>query len=543
MIPAVLAALAWAPALVGLGAIVRLPGDPDVRPGVAGLVGLVTAGAAGAVVNLVAPLGSGVSVTLWGLGAVVLAVRRRWLLEGLRAWDVAALVALVAALSWLMRNPNFQYDSNYYHEQAVAWTRRGAIVPGIANIHFRLGFNSIWTTTAAVVDLPFALGKSWFFLNQLPILFAGQLALVGLRSVGRGSRAFSDLMLAGTVLPVASATFGIGGLYVDYTAALYVYVALALWARALDTADGFSARAAAPAMLSVITPSLKLSVAPLAAAAAVALVLRGSKLDRPWWIRFAPHAAALTLPTLVRGFLTSGCVAFPASLTCWTSGPWTVPQAKTRAVAAAIQAWARTPGSLDSTGWRWVVPWWYRIAEDYPEWNIAVALAVAGTLAWVLSRKPGSGGAWMAIGTSAVGIAYWFLTMPDPRFALGFLYAFALTPPFAALAVTATRPLARWPGVGTSSILGFSAAALAIVLDGHPRTGTTYGLPPWRPPLFEWPELFVFNVEPALTRSGLTVLVATNPELCGAAPVPCAPASEFDPALRFNGYFYIDRPR
>jgi hypothetical protein len=541
VLPAFLAGLTWIPALLGLGALVRHEGDPALRPGLAGLFGLAVAGAFGTWLNFAVALSPAVSALIWVGGSFLFLARWRWLTEAFDLRDAPVLVALLAALAFAMRHPFFQYDTNYYHLQALGWLTEGSIVPGIANVHFRLGFNSLWTVVAAALEHPLAAGRSAFFLNQLPIVFAGQVALVGLKRLVAGDRSFANLLLAGSVLPMASATFGIGGLYSDYTLSLVVYLAIALWARAWESGPAFAQEAVPATLLSAFAPLLKLSAAALPAAAAVVLVARRKSLSRAWWLRVTAAVAVAVVPWAVRGVLLSGCIAFPAEATCIGGLPWTVPAEKTRSVSTAIRSWAQSAVPVPGGNWSWLSLWPDRIFRDYPEATLlAVALGV-GLVLWLLVSRRLAGSAAVALAMAGAGTVHWFLSAPDPRFALGFLYILGLGPLLLALSAK-PFPLERGRArAAAAGVLLVAALGLAVALDGHERTGTLVGLRPWRSPAWRWPTRPRFPTVPLVTESGLGIRVASLGEACGAEPHPCTPPAEFDPALRFDGYFHVAR--
>jgi hypothetical protein len=541
MLPAFLVALTWVPAILGLGALVRHRGDAALRPGLAGFFGLGAAGAIATAINFALPVSSGVSAAIWVLGAVLFVLRRRWLFEEWQHRDGLGLALLLAAACRLMRQPLFHYDTGLYHLQSLKWITETSIQPGIANIHYRLGFNSLWTAAAAALEHPLASGRSPFFLNQLPILFAGQPALVALRRLVRGDRSFANLMLAGAVLPMASATFGLGGLYVDYTASIVVYLALAMWARAWSAGEGFADEATPAALLSVLAALLKLSAAPVAAVALVLLVARRRALNARWWMRMAVPTAVAVLPWLARGTLLSGCFAFPERMTCIDALPWAVPEAKTRSVAAWVQAWARNPGSLAGGGWEWLREWPDRILRDYPEAHLLLGAAGLGVVLCAVRRRRWPREAVCVLLAALACAIYWFVSAPEPRFALGVLFALSLAPVLAALAGSGKLLEGRAARGLVAATLLVTSVGLVIALDGHERTGMRYHLAAWTPPPAEWPETPIAYVKPRTTASGVPVLVPDGGESCGASPIPCTPDQEFDPSLAFDGYFHVRR--
>lgn len=555
MVPAFLAALAWTPALLGLGALVWQPGDARRRPGVSGLLGLGVAGVVATVLNLGVAIGPLVSVLVWLFGATAFVVRRRWLLEQADLGEGLLLAGVLLACSFGLRDPLFHYDTGFYHLQTVRWLAVDPIHPGIANVHHRLGFNSLWPPVAAVLEGPLGAARSAFFLNQLPVVFGAQLALVGLRRLWSGDRSLANLLLAGTLLPVASATFGLGGLYVDYTTAIVVYAAIALWARAFEAGADFSREAVAPALLSVLAPLLKMSAAVLPLTALALVMLARPRPGRDWWLRVGGLSAIAVVPWMARGLLLSGCVAFPAWRSCVDGLPWAVPEAAVRSAEASVSAWAHLP-ARSRAGGDWIPAWSARVLRDYPEiWLVLALLGAAlvlGTLrlAGATRRNVEDAGVtvepsprrlpgWLAaalLGTACV--AFSFVTAPEPRFALGALLALGVLPLAALLAIRRGPVPPRANRILAGSLVIVSLG-LALILHDHPRTGTRTGLPPWRAPALAWPQTPEASVEVRTTDCGLQVLVSATGEYCGAAPVPCMPAAEFNRALCYDGDSFV----
>ncbi len=103
MLPILLTVLAWIPALVGLGSLVRHEGDAGLRPALAGLLGMGVLGTAATLANFFVPISAAVATLFWAGGMLLFVLRRRWLLEDARVIDVVAttVVAIVVVrLAW-----------------------------------------------------------------------------------------------------------------------------------------------------------------------------------------------------------------------------------------------------------------------------------------------------------------------------------------------------------------------------------------------------------------------------------------------------------
>jgi len=103
----------------------------------------------------------------------------RWrnLILVLPLWLVGAFNALTNG---------FCYDGGLYHLAAVRWIWEYGAVPGLANLHGRLGFNSALSAVAALVGVPFGLRLGQEFVNPSLVILAGGVVSQGL--FGKRSR-------------------------------------------------------------------------------------------------------------------------------------------------------------------------------------------------------------------------------------------------------------------------------------------------------------------------------------------------------------------
>src|SRR5262249_23178782 len=138
------------------------------------------------------------------------------------------------------------------------------------------------------------------------------------------------------------------------------------------------------------------------------------------------------VPWVTCGYITSGCPFFPSEIGR-LGFDWTVPHELARLEKDAAFAWARAPGLpvVEVLGtWDWITPWAERLLSS----PLAVKpslVAMMGTvllLARVVTSCPPRVERWWVVLLipSSVGLGFWFLTAPDPRFAQATLWIFAL---------------------------------------------------------------------------------------------------------------------
>ncbi len=187
VLDAFFATLAVALEFLGAGLLVDLLPLPKTTSAPGAMVRGVLALAAGATaLNLIVPLDGVVTRTSWAVAALALAFRWRRARELLGTrWPVALAgflgLALIVSASAVVRGP--EYDTGLYHQQTMLWLSTSATPAGLANLHYRLGYSSVWHPLAALVDAgaePFALG----FAANAALLTSVVLGLIGQAAAG-----------------------------------------------------------------------------------------------------------------------------------------------------------------------------------------------------------------------------------------------------------------------------------------------------------------------------------------------------------------------
>jgi hypothetical protein len=112
---------------------------------------------------------------------VVQVVGEAWRQTSLLALIIAVPVLVVAAWNALTSAITC-YDIQTYHLQAVRWAAEFGSVPGLANLHGRLGFNSALHPLAALLSSP---GGSWLgreYVNSLIVTITLAILIQGIAS-------------------------------------------------------------------------------------------------------------------------------------------------------------------------------------------------------------------------------------------------------------------------------------------------------------------------------------------------------------------------
>lgn len=472
-------------------------------------------------------------------GGALLFVRQEHGYSGLRGWisTAAAFAAFALVSAKLTLHANLTYDSGLYHFGFIRWMAEKGTTLGLANLHGRFGFNSSWLAAAAL----FSKGPDWQYgpivwtVSVTLLLYAG-LFVKAAWAMRTGRRScFIFCVFAGVIcLDIPASWEFLRVTQTDLPATLLVLHAFAasLAIHQQPEARGPDYMPLALAAAAAIT--VKLSSVPviLLFVPAIAAWLSGRLAVRS----LAPAMAVLVSLPLVwvaQNLALSGCAAYPAAVTCLDL-PWSVTAQTPRNDAAWITSWARKP-RVDPddpffANFHWVRDWAANNRDFLTRWAKLVALGGV-IMAVGLYRRRRSGLtvlAWPAAVT-VTGVVAWFLSAPDPRFAMGYLIAlpaFIFTagtwswPRPLMLLLALCVPVVKLPGFALQMMTGTG-------------TGILHGAIP----------------QPALavktTASGLAITVPSAGNQCWLADLPCAPS--FNPRLSagpvgsYGSFFMSDR--
>jgi hypothetical protein len=381
------------------------------------------------------------------LAAVTLSLAlifRRTLLVTVRAWIrhrnwivLVLLLLLLFTVSFFGLSPSehLHFDTGLYYLNSIRWAHEFRIIPGLANLHSRLGYNqSLFLFVAFLSSVGnLGLARACQLVNPLFVLVCGWAILGGLRlnlvtAKGVRIRLYailllcplfflgSHLLISAPTADIAAAGFALAG-------------SLAFLCCLEETADrnAFAARN----WLLVVTVctctliKLKLSYAVLGGVVlgtgAIALLV--FRRNFVWaWIGAAALATILVVPWSARGIILSGFPFYPSAVIRFRTD-WAMPRRVADAERRWIASWAREPyekpvNVLGNNAW--LTPWVERNVKD-PENILLLVFVTGGLVVAVLSLViPTNREHRIVTGLlmcqSLLASVFWFETAPDPRF-------------------------------------------------------------------------------------------------------------------------------
>ena len=472
----------------------RAEPDPDMIEATI-LTGAFVLAWFGQAVHFVWPLKSRESaIVLFGVFLALAVIRRRdvtWLSERTsdlirrrpRVVAAFAVVAVVIALS--AARPCKIEDTESYHAQILRWTDAARLVPGLALVHGRLAFNSLWFSLEALLSLTF-LSNGPLPLVNTTVFLVGASYLYRQIVTNRPSRLLSNLAV-GAFLPYVVVGFLYAGSQSpDLPALTFGLLCFFAVARSFELHD--TAQQALAMCLVVAAACWKLSTAPLLLFVPLLVwdrwVRAGVRFERSLVIvsLFLFVAGAMLIG---RSVVLSGYPLYPSTAIDIFPVDWKAPwlahghEIGIRTFARGLRTQHPTV-ALGYPASYWV-PIWIRNLNNTG--RICVSLLAAGLTLFGFSFLRSSTRRWWVEGNRAALVAlslvavastaFWFWEAPDVRFGASYLSAL-----IAILYLPWLWPLTRGSTAWRLVASGVVVAAVGLVGENVLLASP---LPPWCP--------------------------------------------------------------
>lgn len=341
------------------------------------------------------------------------------------------------------------HDTGSYHLPATLWSHAYPIVPGLSNLHSRLGFNSsLFVYAASLSEGVWANRPHHVVMGPLILMFY-IMAFIGIKRIffNKGSVRFQDFLAATYIVPVYF--FYHSFHYAASIAPNGVIILLILIGAWLTIAGEnlpgkpkqYLLFVSSLVLLMAIT--IKLTIAPYAVSVLILVAwwsfrkqntLTGtSRFKTLLWMIISGFL--LIAPWLARSVVLSGYPLYP-----FTEGEinvdWRVPEIQAQLDAAWTRSYSRGCFDGPPKGFEWVIPWVKgQLGGIYHMQGLLLPiLLLTGAIIIILlflvyKRKHtfsyiNKSVLWIT-GLALFGIVVWFLTAPDIRFGIGLFWLLA----------------------------------------------------------------------------------------------------------------------
>ncbi len=302
---------------------------------------------------------------------------------------IFCLLILTFPVAFFSTLPEISYDTYLYHLSAVRWNHEFGIIPGLVNVHFRLGLNSSFHAFAAIFENgPFngtAVHSALGFLMFFSIIRFLYYTFFSNRNLTR----CAGILFLGLVLRIAW-TREAATLSADW--ALSIFIALALFEiiRATDLKPCFSYKEklfvsltlfSFFCVLSYTTKLLGAALLPISFIATALLIwqsLRDPSFRKISVIGWTLLPYLFFLIHVAKTIILSGWLAYPMPFPNLKL-PWGQDSADIMEVVSAIQTWSATQNASEISFIESALKFW-KIFPDRIEFASLIFLLLVSTL-------------------------------------------------------------------------------------------------------------------------------------------------------------------
>lgn len=365
-------------------------------------------------------------------------------------------------------------DSSVYHIGLVDYAAKYSVIPGLANLHSRFGFNSTTYQLSAVFQNGLWGVEGFRLANGFICVLVLLEVVKRIRKIVRsGYGDVSDyILLLGLNIVVYSAIWipntAISSPNPDLPAALMLLVAITYSSSAF--LKGGNMEYGLAFSLAVLSFTFRPLTAPLVIFLFVLLVKRtltSKRIDRLLVITVG-MASFLILMVVLRSIIISGYVYYPSTFRL-DGLDWAVPKSSAEIDLKAIEAWAKTPSVpyeqvLQSNSWvsGWISRW-----KQYfllPSITIVIGCLVLVIAARYNLKELFHQAPKKLISVVLISILFWGYSAPDPRFAVGLVAVVIALPASWGLTLLSDCRLSKFSvaHVALLSIIGAQFSYIAL---------------------------------------------------------------------------------
>ena len=323
--------------------------------------------------------------------------------------------------------PQANYDSGLYHVQAIKWIQEYAVVPGLANLHSRFGFNPNLFSLNALASLKVLFDQEIYSLNftVYAILAVYYVKRLFTTSIKYG---ISNLLFFYVVIFYESLKLypSLSSPTPDFLAISLTYFA---FSRVIDLGlegEVKSFKHFIPIFILIVyLITVKLSTIPLLGLPAGLIIYYRPKPKKI--VQSLLLGLIVLIPWLSRNVILTGYLVFPLEVVDIFNFDWEVPEWKLTNLEKQIKGWGRMPGPEHMSFSKlpfdeWFPLWWERL-------NISKKILFLGSLfgpaLLLISRsfnnRKGKIEFYAVTLTSLLGVIFWLMTAPDFRFGGAFV--------------------------------------------------------------------------------------------------------------------------
>lgn len=351
-----------------------------------------------------------------------------------------ALAVLFFLFAYGTSRGYLHFDTGLYHAQSIRWIEEYGVVPGLANLQARFGYNSAAFSLTALYSMKFLLGQSLHTTAGFFAFLSSWLAL-DLYQVFTGKRILlSDFVRIGLVFYLGIIFSQMVSPASDYYAQLLIFDILILWLSQDERRKEEEKTAASYApyavlcILLVYAATIKFSIAPLLLLVLKPAVMMIRQKDVKNIVICILAGVLILLPFFIRNVIISGWLVYPSAAIDLFDVDWKIPKGQVQYDAMEIGVYGKGINDVtkkDMPITEWLPNWFDGLKSLEKVWVLlTVAALIMGMLYLMMMWLKKSGKTRevadfaLVFGVLSVSSFFWFFSAPLIRY--GYVYVTAI---------------------------------------------------------------------------------------------------------------------
>ena len=308
-------------------------------------------------------------------------------------WKIAAYTVLVFLMAYGTSRGYMHFDTSLYHAQSIRWIEEYGVVPGLANLQLRFGYNSAAFSLTALYSMKGIFGQSLHttagFFALLGAVFAMDLYKIFTEKRIR----LSDFVRLGLVFYLSVIFSEMMSPASDYYAQLLLFMILILWLEEDEYQKETEKENPVPygliCVLIVYAVTIKFSVAVLLLLVLKpAVMLIKGKAGKQIGL-FLKSGFLTAVPFFVRNVIISGWLVYPFAGIDLFDVDWKIPKGQVEYDAAEIGVYGKGLYDVNKKNTpfsEWVLPWFENLKSLEKVFVLMTVAAVFVGVIYLLYR-------------------------------------------------------------------------------------------------------------------------------------------------------------
>jgi len=326
------------------------------------------------------------------------------------------------------------WDAGLYHIQSIKWIEEFAVVPGLANLHGRFGFNPNIFTVFALTSLFEIFKQEIFSINFIlfsvfVLYFINQLYII-YKQYGINNLFVFNIVVFIAILYFSSNLTDPTPDFISLTFPLFILSKLFKYAVLKENKN---LDAYIPMLiLCVYVLTVKLAVLPVVILPVLIFFKFRTETRKLIWIM--SFFSIIMLPWLIRNVVISGWLIYPFQSLDLFSFDWKVPIDNVIKEKLTVTGWARSPGEHYWAAAKmhineWFPIWWNRlILTDKVEFLASLFSPLIVFIGYLVKKIKIDLNTFSFLLIPFIGVLFWLILAPDLRFGKTFVITAAISP-------------------------------------------------------------------------------------------------------------------